>query len=336
MPTPWSATAISIHAVVATRLDRRPMSRRRCTSRRCRPGCRGRDQLPVAAHARAGRRAPRRRATSMRVLLGSGTALARRRRRPPGRPTTSIRARQRRRARSATAPAGRRWSAPARWASSTILSASRLTTAGSSLVGQRLGEHGERADRRLQLVADVGDEVGAHRVEPSALADVVDRRPAPRRPRAASACTASTRRGGPKNSTCLVAGHCRRSARRRWRSTASSTSTRVRARGTSSGRPFAHQRLRHCGRRARRRSAARRGRVRRRRRLGLRPQSTLAGAASVTLRLGYDGGLTPTNGHHGVPTSVLSGRQPPGSPHRCRRRGRPEALGAPGARASSR
>ena len=53
------------------------------------------------------------------------------------------------------------------------------------LVGDRLGQHGQRADRRLQLVADVGDEVGAHRVEPGPLADVVDRRRS-RRPLAAA------------------------------------------------------------------------------------------------------------------------------------------------------
>ena len=49
-------------------------------------------------------------------------------------------------------------------------------------VGERLGEHGERADRRLQLVADVGDEVGAHGVDAPPFADVLDRdhRPAAR------------------------------------------------------------------------------------------------------------------------------------------------------------
>jgi hypothetical protein len=42
-------------------------------------------------------------------------------------------------------------------------------------VGERLGEHGQRPDRSLQLMADVGHEVGAHGVQPGALADVVDR-----------------------------------------------------------------------------------------------------------------------------------------------------------------
>ena len=40
---------------------------------------------------------------------------------------------------------------------------------------QRLREQRECADRRLQLVADVRDEVGAHRFETCALGDVVDR-----------------------------------------------------------------------------------------------------------------------------------------------------------------
>ena len=44
------------------------------------------------------------------------------------------------------------------------------------LIGERLGEHGERADGCLQLVADVGDEVGADGVDPPALADVLDGR----------------------------------------------------------------------------------------------------------------------------------------------------------------
>jgi hypothetical protein len=42
-------------------------------------------------------------------------------------------------------------------------------------VGKRLGEHGEGAHRRLQLVADVGDEVGPHGVDPAPLADILDR-----------------------------------------------------------------------------------------------------------------------------------------------------------------
>ena len=67
-------------------------------------------------------------------------------------------------------------------------------------VGQRLGQHGKRTDRGLQLVADVGDEVGANGIETGAFADVVDGRQRPavlERDRV----NASTRRGGPKNST---------------------------------------------------------------------------------------------------------------------------------------
>ncbi len=63
-----------------------------------------------------------------------------------------------------------------RWASATIRSDTRRDDLDVVLVGQRLGEHREGADRRLQLVADVGDEVGAHRIDTPALADVLDRR----------------------------------------------------------------------------------------------------------------------------------------------------------------
>jgi hypothetical protein len=38
---------------------------------------------------------------------------------------------------------------------------------------KRLGEHGDRADRRLQLVADVGDEVAAHLLEPHGFGAIV-------------------------------------------------------------------------------------------------------------------------------------------------------------------
>ena len=80
---------------------------------------------------------------------------------------------------------------------------------GVVVVGQRLGEHGDRADRRLQLVADVGDEVGAHGVEPRSLADVVDGHDAPP-PSTRMGMDAATTpcRGGPNSSTVW-----RRSAR---------------------------------------------------------------------------------------------------------------------------
>ena len=47
---------------------------------------------------------------------------------------------------------------------------------GVVLGEQRLGQQRQRADRRLQLVADVGHEVAAHRFEPAAVGDVVDDR----------------------------------------------------------------------------------------------------------------------------------------------------------------
>ena len=55
-----------------------------------------------------------------------------------------------------------------RSASSTIRSARRSTTSGSSSSTSVSASSAQRADRRLQLVADVGDEVGAHGVEPRA------------------------------------------------------------------------------------------------------------------------------------------------------------------------
>ena len=44
------------------------------------------------------------------------------------------------------------------------------------LVDQRLGKHRQRADRRLQLVRDVGDEIGARLLDPAPLRDVVHER----------------------------------------------------------------------------------------------------------------------------------------------------------------
>ena len=49
-------------------------------------------------------------------------------------------------------------------------------TVGSSVAGHRLGEQPERADRRLQLVAHVGDEVAPHALDPVDLRDVVHER----------------------------------------------------------------------------------------------------------------------------------------------------------------
>ena len=49
---------------------------------------------------------------------------------------------------------------------------------------ERLGQQAERAHRRLQLVADVGDEVAADLLEPAALRDVLDQRDDAERPAA--------------------------------------------------------------------------------------------------------------------------------------------------------
>ena len=70
---------------------------------------------------------------------------------------------------------------------------------------QRLGQQAEGPDRGLELVADVGDEVAAHGLEPAALGDVVDHdehaRAATVVGRSGAARSTSVRRGGPKRST---------------------------------------------------------------------------------------------------------------------------------------
>ena len=94
---------------------------------------------------------------------------------------------------------------------------------GVVLAEQRLGQQAERPDRRLQLVADVGHEVAADRLEPAALGDVVDRRRARRCRRRSSsgvAAMTSVRRGGPNRSSGRAGGRrpasARRPAARRW------------------------------------------------------------------------------------------------------------------------
>ena len=62
---------------------------------------------------------------------------------------------------------------PSRSASFTMRSASWRGDGGVALGGERLGQQLERADRRLQLVADVGDEVAPHALDPVELGDVV-------------------------------------------------------------------------------------------------------------------------------------------------------------------
>ena len=63
-----------------------------------------------------------------------------------------------------------------RSASFTMRSAERSRHGRVVLGDERLGEHLERADRRLELVAHVGDEVAAHALDPMDLRDVVDER----------------------------------------------------------------------------------------------------------------------------------------------------------------
>ena len=67
-----------------------------------------------------------------------------------------------------------RTSRPSRSASCAIRPAKRCTASGSSAaLLDRLGEQRQRADRRLQLVPDVGDEVAADRLRPPGLGDVL-------------------------------------------------------------------------------------------------------------------------------------------------------------------
>ena len=92
---------------------------------------------------------------------------------------------------------------PSRSASLTSRSASGGVTSGSSLRRERLGQQLQRADRRLELVTHVGDEVAAHALDPVDLRDVVDEhRGAQRavaRRAAAPMCNCRTARGGPKS-----------------------------------------------------------------------------------------------------------------------------------------
>ena len=67
-----------------------------------------------------------------------------------------------------------RW--PARSASLATRAASRrkhLEIRGVVFDGQRVGQRDDRADRRAQLVRDVGDEIAADGVEPVAIRDVL-------------------------------------------------------------------------------------------------------------------------------------------------------------------
>ena len=90
-----------------------------------------------------------------------------------------------------------------RSASFTMRSASGRVTAGSLLGHQRLGEHLERADRRLELVAHVGDEVAPHALDAVHLRDVARRtrrrRAGAPRGRAGPRGRCTTACGGPKS-----------------------------------------------------------------------------------------------------------------------------------------
>ena len=97
---------------------------------------------------------------------------------------------------------------------------------GVVAVDQRLGQQRQRTDRRLQLVADVGHEVGAHRIEARPLAEIVDggersavaegHRPHQqhphRRTEEASTAPPPARRGAPTASSRSIASLSRTSA----------------------------------------------------------------------------------------------------------------------------
>ena len=235
MPMPWSATISSTHE---------PSTRTRTCTRRAglavldgvldQVAERRHELAAVAEHAHAGRQLEHRRSSMPRAPRRAGG---------PARPPRRRRRRRRRGRGRGSSPSSIRDSS----SRSSIVrdDAVRLVDhpvgdavddAEVVLVGQRLGEHGQRADRRLQLVADVGDEVGAHGVDAAPLADVLDRR---------HRAAALERRGGdddgdPRRAVQLerlAASPRRRAPWRAGRSTASSTSTPMCVPGQRARRP---------------------------------------------------------------------------------------------------
>ena len=96
---------------------------------------------------------------------------------------------------------------------------------GVVLVGDRLGQQGQRADGRLELVADVGDEVGAHGLEArrsvtSSMMAMATPAPSPRRAAARTHDDAPRRPEDLERLRCRLAaqarcaGSCRRPRRR--------------------------------------------------------------------------------------------------------------------------
>ena len=80
------------------------------------------------------------------------------------------------RSRCGTAPSDRRSCGWHGRVSASIRVTTRCDRVEVGLVDERLGQHRQRADRRLQFVRDVGDEVGARLLDPAPLRDVVDER----------------------------------------------------------------------------------------------------------------------------------------------------------------
>ena len=96
---------------------------------------------------------------------------------------------------------------------------------------ERLGEEPDGPDRRLQLVADVGHEVGAHRLEAAALGDVVDHGHgrAAQLDSSGAVVITTTRRGGPKRSIVRLAGSPRSAESTRSATAASTSASECRA-----------------------------------------------------------------------------------------------------------
>ena len=166
---PWSVTAISTIVASARAATTTRVLARASRRRRCRPGCATRgDELLLVAAAPRGRRSPPT-ASSMPLGLRPSMRVAVDRLGDDRVDVDRLPARA-----SGSSPCSRdssmiSWTS--RSAGSPRAASGRRTAAtasGSSAASSdRLGEQRQRADRGLQLVADVGDEVAADRLDPA-------------------------------------------------------------------------------------------------------------------------------------------------------------------------
>ena len=181
MPMPASRTVTSTASPSQRGAHRDRLARLASTSPRCRAGWRSRCTTCRPSHA-----------TSAPVTPGCDLEVDPGRDR--GRPQLLDRVvdehleRHRRRAtappasRSGSGRAGRRRCGPRRSASLHHPLGERTRHRRVVLRGERLGQHLQRADRRLQLVAHVGHEVAAHALDAVHLGDVGDERGHSQRP----------------------------------------------------------------------------------------------------------------------------------------------------------